>query len=296
MPWYFYKKNGSQKIEERDAELSGTIKMYAGGSNLTAGTSAEAMTAPPNFLYCNGAAVSIASFTDLYNAFGGTDKFRNGKTSVAGSFYLPDYRDNFPVGTSGTKLMSSTGGSATTTITVPTHIHTMDHHHNLPNHSHSNSHNHSIPDHAHYMDHVHNVTYPGSTTGTDNGGYTTNAVIVGSSGPHLDLSSLGHTHGVAAITMQTTGMVGAVAGATLGAGYTQTVSLSTNFYTGSTGSFDPKYPAGSGTTVFIQSPTKTDNTAYTGVGPVTGNPTTGSGTTTSPILPPYQPINFMVRI
>lgn len=286
MPWYFYKKNGSQKLEDRDAELSGIVKMYTGGVSLTAGTSAEAMTAPPNYLYCNGAAVSIASFTDLYNAFGGTDKFRQGKTSISGSFYLPDYRDKFPVGTSSTKSMSTTSGSNSVSFLLPSHFHSMPHTHNIAQHTHSNAHTHGISAHDHYIDHTHfsNIPAPGVTDDTGTG--NTVLSVAGTNPGAVVVAQHPHTHGVGAQTVNTSGMG---AGGPYGNGRSESVPLTTLGPTPSStgnvdgGSLTTGQPSNANTgaptdlvTTFVVVPPGVDGTKNN--------------------LPPYQPLNFMVRI
>lgn len=167
MPWYFYKKNGSQKIERRDDDQPGIIKMTAVGPTLTAGTEAEAKSYGAGYLYCNGAPVLITEFTDLYNAFGATDKFRGTKPTVAGYFYLPDYRGNTPLGsTTGFSFATNggRGGNATHTHTLPVHQHGMEHVHILPDHVHGMIHYHQVVSHSHGIGHEHTVDPPATGT------------------------------------------------------------------------------------------------------------------------------------
>ena len=79
---------------------------------------------PTNWLDCDGAAVSRTTYADLFALVGTTFGAGNGTTT----FNLPDFRDRFPVGSSGTKAIASTGGSETVTLSsgnLPLHTHTV---------------------------------------------------------------------------------------------------------------------------------------------------------------------------
>lgn len=163
MPWYFYKKNGSQKIERRDDDQPGIIKMTAVGPTLTAGSEVEAKSYGAGYLYCNGATVLITEFTDLWNAFGTADKYKpTGSPTIAGRFYLPDYRRNVPVGSGVGFNIGTRGGSFVHGHLLPQHSHGMRHVHILPDHTHGMIHYHQVVDHSHYMHHVH-VNNPPAT-------------------------------------------------------------------------------------------------------------------------------------
>lgn len=87
-------------------------------------------SAPTNFLLCDGSAVSRATYSGLYSAIGTAFGSGDGSTT----FNLPDLRDVFPMGKSGTKALGSTGGSASVTLTtteLPAHTHSIDHGHPL---------------------------------------------------------------------------------------------------------------------------------------------------------------------
>ena len=78
-------------------------------------------TPPEGWLLCNGKEVSRAAYTELFKVLG---------TSVgaagSSSFKIPDLSGRFPLGTSNTYNLHSTGGEETHTLTVsemPTHSH-----------------------------------------------------------------------------------------------------------------------------------------------------------------------------
>lgn len=65
--------------------------------------------APSGWFLCDGSAVSRTTYAALFAALGTAYGAGDGSTT----FNLPDLRDNFPVGKSGTKALGSTGGAAT---------------------------------------------------------------------------------------------------------------------------------------------------------------------------------------
>jgi microcystin-dependent protein len=71
-------------------------------------------TPPPGWLICNGSTFSSTDYPALFSWLG---------TNV-----LPDMRDRFPIGVSGTKTVKSTGGNSSITQTVaqmPSHNHNI---------------------------------------------------------------------------------------------------------------------------------------------------------------------------
>jgi microcystin-dependent protein len=121
----------------------------------------QTATAPSGWLICNGAAVSRATYADLFSVIGTTNGAGDGSTT----FNLPDFRDRLPIGLGASIATSlgATGGAATRTISQA----------NLPNYSltvtdagHTHTftgaaHNHAITDAGHThttVDHDHAAT------------------------------------------------------------------------------------------------------------------------------------------
>ena len=83
-------------------------------------------TAPAGWLLCDGSAVSRATYAALFAAIG--TAYGAGDNST--TFNVPDRRDRFGIGASGTVARGSTGGSTTsggtalTTAQMPSHTHT----------------------------------------------------------------------------------------------------------------------------------------------------------------------------
>ena len=86
-------------------------------------------TAPTGYVLCNGASLDTTTYANLFAVIG----YTFGGSSA--NFNVPDYRNNFPIG-SGTNALAATGGSAdavvishthsatsTSTVTDPGHYH-----------------------------------------------------------------------------------------------------------------------------------------------------------------------------
>ena len=88
-------------------------------------------TAPTGYVLCNGASLDTTTYANLFAVIG----YTFGGSSA--NFNVPDYRNNFPIG-SGTHALAATGGSAdavvishthsatstsTSAVTDPTHVH-----------------------------------------------------------------------------------------------------------------------------------------------------------------------------
>lgn len=86
-------------------------------------------TAPAGWLLCDGTAVSRTTYAQLFALLSTTFGVGDGSTT----FNLPDLRDRFAMGVSGTKTRGSTAGAETlpnhahsSTLAAPAHTHTLD--------------------------------------------------------------------------------------------------------------------------------------------------------------------------
>lgn len=73
---------------------------------------------------CNGSEKSRTTYANLFGVIGTTF----GPGDGVNTFKIPDFRDRFPIGTSGTKALASTGGAETVSLVVenvPKHSHTF---------------------------------------------------------------------------------------------------------------------------------------------------------------------------
>lgn len=114
----------NQGGQQGDTEPVGVIKMYAG------------LTAPENYMLCNGAALDQKEYPELYKVIGTTFNdapFWDGKPRLVTDgnlFRLPDLRSRFIVGYNpddgAYNKLGMTGGAKTVTLTVdqmPKHDH-----------------------------------------------------------------------------------------------------------------------------------------------------------------------------
>ena len=129
-----------------------------------------AAAAPTDYLLCDGAAVSEATYADLFALIAYTYGNPGG-----GNFNVPDMQQVFPLGLASSgagSSMGDTGGSIDHTHTGPSHVHTM------PTHVHGHgSHSHTMPTHTH--------TNP--TTGPANG-------VAFMQGDSIAIAAATHTH------------------------------------------------------------------------------------------------------
>ena len=133
---------------------TGTIFDYAGSS------------APSGYLVCNGAAVSRATYANLFSNIGTIWGVGDGSTT----FNLPNLSNAFSYG-SGTNSVGATGGAATVALSTA----------NLPAHSHpvtDPGHTHTVTD----PKHTHTVTDPGHSHTLSSNAAATGAASGGSSG------------------------------------------------------------------------------------------------------------------
>jgi hypothetical protein len=108
---------------EGDLRVTGSIigpaaSVFTAGMIMIWATS----TAPTGWFVCDGTAVSRTTYTVLFAIIGST--YGNG--DGVNTFNLPDMRSRFPLGTSGTYGLGTTGGSMTQTLTsnqLPAHSH-----------------------------------------------------------------------------------------------------------------------------------------------------------------------------
>lgn len=140
-------------IADRRFVQSGSVLLPPGSLFPFAGSSA-----PSGFLICDGAAISRATFSDLFSAIGTLYGAGDGTTT----FNLPNLAGRMVLGVSGAHTLASTGGAENHTIAVS----------EMPSHTHtgttdsSGSHTHSVndPGHSHL-----------SMTGRDDGNVTNQA-------------------------------------------------------------------------------------------------------------------------
>jgi microcystin-dependent protein len=104
-------------------------------------------TPPDGWLTLDGGTYSSAAYPALF--------------AVLGTTTLPNMADRAPVGKSGTKTVTTTGGAASITLTeaqLPVHDHSLQGHtHSMQNHTHSHQHDHGMRNHTHGMSHTHTV-------------------------------------------------------------------------------------------------------------------------------------------
>ena len=91
---------------------AGIIQMYGG------------LTAPTNWLFCDGSAVSRTTYSALYTAIGTNYGIGNGTTT----FNLPNLQNRMPIGKGAGSFatLNNTGGAETFTLTttqLPSHSH-----------------------------------------------------------------------------------------------------------------------------------------------------------------------------
>lgn len=218
-----------------------------------------AAAVPAGYLECNGQAVSRTTYAAIFEQYGTTWGIGDGATT----FNLPDFRDRFPVGRSGTIALAATGGAASVTISTA----------NLPAHSHGVS----DPGHTHiFTGAAHGHTF----TGTSHGHTITDP------GHIHGVTDPGHNHGITGVTANngTTGPDNT--GAADGMSFTAVTGISINSQT--TGATVQNTTAG-GT---LSNTTATGTNASTTTGITTTN--TGGGTSLS-IRNPYAAVIFIIK-
>lgn len=132
-------------------------------------------TAPPNWLLCDGTAVSRRTYASLFGVIGTTYGAGDGSTT----FNLPDLRGRVPVGKNGGTFgsLGSTGGAETHTLTTA----------QMPSHNHGGSTS-TTGAHSHSLNGKVNISQ---------NGYGQNSPINGNAGNFADGSALSagdHSH------------------------------------------------------------------------------------------------------
>jgi microcystin-dependent protein len=91
-------------------------------------------TIPTYWLECDGSAISRTAYSELFAIIGTTYGTGDGSTT----FNIPDVRDRFIIGKSGTYALGSTGGDTITLATgnLPSHAHLMANDNDFTNHTH----------------------------------------------------------------------------------------------------------------------------------------------------------------
>jgi hypothetical protein len=136
------------------AAPSGSIVMWPGAST----------TIPSGWFQCAGGTLQISTYTNLYNALGGSLS-PYGVNVAGGTFNLPNLTSQFIQGVPfGTTNAGATGGQATS----PTHGHTL-------------------ANHSHLFDHTHNAITAPAWTGSTGG--TLSATADGNHNHALDLTN-----------------------------------------------------------------------------------------------------------
>jgi microcystin-dependent protein len=105
-----------------DTIVIGAGASFSGGALTGSITLYGSTSIPSGYLECTGQAVSRTTYADLFSVISDTFGVGDGTTT----FNVPDLRDNFPVGVSGTKALATKAGSNTTTLAttnLATHTH-----------------------------------------------------------------------------------------------------------------------------------------------------------------------------
>jgi microcystin-dependent protein len=134
--------------------VTGEIKMFAG------------ISAPTNWLFCNGSAISRTTYANLFAVVGTTFGAGDGSTT----FNLPDFRGRAPIGAgqgSGltNRALGTQAGAETHILSsteMPVHTHVQNAHNHVQNsHNHSQDwHNHAQDAHNHgQLEHSHGIKF-----------------------------------------------------------------------------------------------------------------------------------------
>ena len=135
--------SGTWAINITGNAATATTATTATGNGVPTGTLMmwPTVTPPAGYLLCNGTQVSTTTYAALYAVIGTT--FGSG----SGTFALPNYTNNMPIGAGGTYGLATTGGAASTTLitaNVPAHTHNYSGSVSGTTSGQSNSHNHNV--------------------------------------------------------------------------------------------------------------------------------------------------------
>lgn len=160
-----------------DTFPAGSVILYAGAS------------APSGWAICDGSQVSRASYP-VYAAQMATDSYPWGAGDGSTTVHIPDFRDQVPVGTSGTKALGTAGGEATHVLSVA----------EMPSHNHGGATGSTAPSTSSAGDHQHSSMgntnlSAGNGQGYAAGAFYTNQVMV-SSVSNITSTNGAHTHTV----------------------------------------------------------------------------------------------------
>lgn len=169
------------------------LKLLAGDIKQTARSAAQT-----GWLLCDGTAISRTAYSQLFLYIGTNYGAGDGSTT----FNLPDCRDRFIMGASGTHPLGTSGGSTTININIPhTHSHGLNNHtHASQPHTHIGSHSHPLNPHRHTFTHGHNILTNADVTGKRQNGTTT---PFGFDEPNVSSGTEDHTHNIPQISGST---------------------------------------------------------------------------------------------
>jgi len=112
-------------VDTTNSRVVCPTNLYIGGADicpLGAMTLFAGATAPTGWLICDGSAISRSTYADLFAIVSTT--YGAGDTTT--TFNIPDLRDKFAIGKSGSKALGSTGGSTTIAeVNLPSHVHSL---------------------------------------------------------------------------------------------------------------------------------------------------------------------------
>lgn len=157
MPWYGFTQYGAPDIPEFESTVeTGSIFLFPSAGALDEDGIAVINAPPFGFLRCDGAAVPIINYQDLYDLFVASGVSFG--AAPVGQFRLPNFQGRFPIGLNtgdpSCDIIGEVGGANSHTHTVPdgSHTHgTTAHTHAVSNHGHlyDNNHIHTMDAHTH---------------------------------------------------------------------------------------------------------------------------------------------------